>query len=92
MDVVGKLGRIITFGVLTGGNLFIDGRLMYNKQITVKGTTGGSVKGLLNLIEMAKEQNIKTKVWKRYSLEDSRKAIEKVFDKNREGRIIIQNY
>lgn len=92
MDVVGKLGRIITFGVLTGGNLLIDGRLLYNKQITVKGTTGGSVEGLLNLIEMAKEQNIRTKVWKRYSLEDSRTAIEKVFDKNKEGRIIIENY
>jgi D-arabinose 1-dehydrogenase-like Zn-dependent alcohol dehydrogenase len=65
---------------------------MYNKQITVKGTTGGSVEGLLNLIEMAKEQHLRTKVWKRYSLEDSRKAIEKVFDKNREGRIIIENY
>lgn len=92
MDIVGKLGRIITFGVLTGGNLYIDGRLLYNKQITIKGTTGGSVEGLLNLIEMAKEQNIRTKIWKRYSLEDSKIAIEKIFDKNREGRIIIENY
>jgi NADPH:quinone reductase-like Zn-dependent oxidoreductase len=92
MEIVGKLGRIITFGVLTGGNLFIDGRLLYNKQITIKGTTGGSVKGLLNLIKMAKGQNIRTKIWKRYSLEDSKIALEKVFDKNREGRIIIENY
>ena len=51
-----------------------------------------SVEGLLNLIEMAKGQNIRTRIWKRYSLEDSRIAIEKVFDKNKEGRIIIENY
>ena len=91
MEIVGKLGKIITFGVLTGGNLFIDGRLLYNKQITIKGITGGSVESLLNLIEMAKGQNIRTRIWKRYSLEDSRIAIEKVFDKNKEGRIIIEN-
>ena len=92
IEIIGKLGKIITFGVLTGGNLFIDGRLLYNKQITIKGTTGGSVEGLLNLIEMAKGQSIRTKIWKKYSLEDSRIAIEKVFDKNKEGRIIIENY
>jgi NADPH:quinone reductase-like Zn-dependent oxidoreductase len=91
MEIVGKLGKIITFGVLTGGNLFVDGRLLYNKQITIKGTTGGSVEGLRSLIEMAKEQDIRTRIWKRYSLEDSRIAIEKVFDKNKEGRIIIEN-
>ena len=91
MEIVGKLGKIITFGVLTGGNLFVDGRLLYNKQITIKGTTGGSVEGLLSLIEMAKGQDIRTRIWKRYSLEDSRIAIEKVFDKNKEGRIIIEN-
>jgi NADPH:quinone reductase-like Zn-dependent oxidoreductase len=39
MEIVGKLGKIITFGVLTGGNLFTDGRLLYNKQITIKGTS-----------------------------------------------------
>lgn len=91
MNLVGKLGTIITYGVLTGGNLLTDGRLLYNNQITIKGTTGGSVKGLNRLIEIVKENNIKTKIWKRYSLEDSKKAIEKVFDKNREGRIIIEN-
>ena len=92
MEIVGKLGKIITFGVLTGGNLFVDGRLLYNKQITIKGTTGGSVEGLLSLIELAKGQDIRTRVWKRYSLEESRIALEKVFDKNKEGRIIIENY
>ena len=51
-----------------------------------------SVEGLLNLIEMAEGQNIRTKIWKRYSLEESRMAIGKVFDKNKEGRIIIENY
>ena len=49
------------------------------------------VEGLLNLVKMAKGQDIRTRIWKRYSLEDSRMAIEKVFDKNKEGRIIIEN-
>ncbi len=92
MNVVGKLGRIITFGVLTGGNLITDGRLLYNNQITIKGITGGSIEGLGRLTELANRENVKTKVWRRFSLEDSKKAVEKIFDKNREGRIIIENY
>ena len=91
MNLVGKLGMIITYGVLTGGNLITDGRLLYNNQITIKGTTGGSIKGLTRLIDMVRRENIRTKIWKRYSLEDSKRAIEKIFNKNREGRIIIEN-
>jgi len=91
MNVIGKLGTIVTYGVLTGGNLVTDGRLLYNNQITIKGTTGGSLSGLAKLINIVKTENIQTKIWKRFSLEDSKRAIENVFDKNREGRIIIEN-
>ncbi|MDQ2685401.1 MAG: alcohol dehydrogenase, partial [Thermoproteota archaeon] len=66
--------------------------LLYNNQITIKGITGGSKKGLTRLIDLVNRENIRTKVWKRYPLEDSKKSIEQIFDKNREGRIIIENY
>lgn len=92
MNVVGKLGTIVAYGVLTGGNLITDGRLLYNNQITIKGTTGGSLSGLARLINIANTENIRTKIWKRFSLENSKSAIENIFDKNREGRIIIENY
>jgi NADPH:quinone reductase-like Zn-dependent oxidoreductase len=91
MNVIGKMGTIVTYGVLTGGNLITDGRLLYNNQITIKGTTGGSLSGLAKLINMVKAENIRTKIWKRFSLEDSKGAVESLFDKNREGRIIIEN-
>ena len=91
MNVIGKLGTIVTYGVLTGGNLITDGRLLYNNQITIKGTTGGAVNGLSRLINLVKAENIRTKIWKRFSLEDSKRAIESIFDKNRDGRIIIEN-
>lgn len=92
MNVVGKLGTIVTYGVLTGGNLITDGRLLYNNQITIKGITGGSLSELAKLINMVNTENIRTKIWKRFSLEDSKRGIENIFDKNREGRIIIENY
>jgi NADPH:quinone reductase-like Zn-dependent oxidoreductase len=91
MNVIGKLGTIVTFGVLTGGNLITDGRLLYNNQITIKGTTGGSVSTLDRLINMVRTENLRTKIWKRFSLENSKKAIESIFDKNRDGRVIIEN-
>ena len=92
ISTVGKAGRVITFGVLTGGNLETDGRLLYNNQITIKGTTGGTVNGLIDLIELARKEQFRTKIWKEVSLEESKQAIEMIFDKNRDGRIIIKNY
>lgn len=92
MASVGKMGRVITFGVLTGGTLEIDGRLLYNNQITIKGTTGGTVQELINLIELTRKEGFQTRIWKKFSLEDSIQAIEMVFDKKRDGRIIITNY
>lgn len=92
ITTVGKAGRVITFGVLTGGNLETDGRLLYNNQITIKGTTGGTVNGLIDLIELAKKEQFRTKIWKEVSLEESKRAVEMIFDKNRDGRIIIKNY
>jgi NADPH:quinone reductase-like Zn-dependent oxidoreductase len=92
MATVGKMGRVITFGVLTGGKLEIDGRLLYNNQITIKGTTGGTVQELIDLIELTRKESFRTRIWKKFSLEDSNQAIEMVFDKKRDGRIIITNY
>ncbi len=92
MEITGKLGRIISFGVLTGGDLHVNGRLLYNNQITIKGTTGGSIKDLYELIELTKKFKFRTKIWKRYKLEESSKAVKMVFDKDRDGRIMIINY
>lgn len=91
MASVGKMGRVITFGVLTGGKLEIDGRFLYNNQITIKGTTGGTVQELINLIELTRKVGFQTRIWKKFSLEDSVQAIEMVFDRKRDGRIIITN-
>lgn len=92
MSVVGKMGRVITFGVLTGGKLELDGRLLYNNQITIKGTTGGTVQELVDLIELTRKHGFRTRIWKKIPLENSKQAIEMVFDKRRDGRIIITNY
>lgn len=92
MRITAKRGKIISFGVLTGGSLPVDGRILYNNQITIKGTTGGSLVDMMDLVNLASDFNIRTKVWKRFGLEESKKAMEMVFDNNREGRILITNY
>ncbi|MDQ4074219.1 MAG: alcohol dehydrogenase catalytic domain-containing protein [Thermoproteota archaeon] len=91
MEVAGKMGRIITFGVLSGGNLQVDGRFLYNNQVTIKGTTGGTMKDMLELVEIVKGHNLNVKIWQRYPLEHSKKAVESIFDSNRDGRILITN-
>jgi D-arabinose 1-dehydrogenase-like Zn-dependent alcohol dehydrogenase len=84
-------GRIITFGMLLGGNLQVDGRFLYNNQVTIKGTTGGTVKDMLELVEIVQSHNLNVKIWQRYPLEHSKKAVESIFDSNRDGRILITN-
>ncbi len=91
MEVAGKMGRIITFGVLSGGNLQVDGRFLYNNQVTIKGTTGGTMKDMLELVEMVQNHSLNVKIWRRYPLEHSKKALESIFDSNKNGRILITN-
>lgn len=91
MQITSKRGKIISFGVLTGGTLPIDGRILYNNQITIKGTTGGSLADMSDLLDITLDFNLKTKIWKKFSLEESKKALELVFDNNRDGRILITN-
>lgn len=92
MSALGKMGRTISFGVLTGGKLEIDGRSLYNNQLTIKGTTGGTLQQLKDLIELTKKERFRTKIWKKVSLDNSENVVKMIFDTSRDGRIIITNY
>src|SRR5215469_1160002 len=72
---VGLNGRWVTFGGLTGA----DVRLI--------GSTGGTRKEITELIDMSKE--LKTRVWKKFMLDEAKEALQALFDKERDGRILL---
>jgi NADPH:quinone reductase-like Zn-dependent oxidoreductase len=85
---VGINGRWVAFGGLTGADVKLNVQALYSKQIKLIGSTGGTRKELQELIDMYKE--LKIRVWKKFKLEDVREALQALFAKERDGRILLK--
>ncbi len=81
-------GRLVFFGVLTGAKTEIPLDKIYNKQLKIIGSTGGTRKELTELIQTAPELRIR--LWRKYRLEDGAEALNALFAKERQGRILIE--
>jgi NADPH:quinone reductase-like Zn-dependent oxidoreductase len=86
---VGINGRWVTFGGLTGPDVKLNIRSLYTKQIKLIGSTGGTRKELQELIDFAGKGGLKVKVWKKFRLDDVKEALQALFAKERDGRIIL---
>jgi threonine dehydrogenase-like Zn-dependent dehydrogenase len=84
---VGVNGRWVTFGGLTGAEVKLNIQSLYRKQIKLIGSNGSTRKEFEDVIGMAKE--LKVRVWKRFKLEDVKEALQALFAKERDGRILL---
>jgi D-arabinose 1-dehydrogenase-like Zn-dependent alcohol dehydrogenase len=84
---VGINGRWVTFGGLTGAELKLNVQSLYRKQIKLIGSNGSTRKESNDVIDMSKE--LKVRVWKRFKLEDAKEALQALFAKERDGRILL---
>jgi D-arabinose 1-dehydrogenase-like Zn-dependent alcohol dehydrogenase len=84
---VGVNGRWVTFGVLTGAEVKLNVQSLYRKQIKLIGSTGSTRKEFGEVIDMTRE--LKVRVWKRFKLEDTKEALQALFAKERDGRILL---
>jgi len=89
IESVGINGRLVTFGGLTGADVKLNVQSLYRKQIKLIGSTGGTRKELLDLITIASKEGLKVKVWKKFKLDDVKEALQALFSKEREGRILL---
>jgi D-arabinose 1-dehydrogenase-like Zn-dependent alcohol dehydrogenase len=60
---------------------------LYSKQIRLICSTGGTRKEFAELIDMSKE--LKTRVWKKFTLDEAKEALQALSSKERDGRILI---
>jgi NADPH:quinone reductase-like Zn-dependent oxidoreductase len=84
---VGLNGRWVTFGGLTGAEVKLNVQSLYRKQIKLIGSNGSTRKEFREVIDMSKE--LKVRVWKRFKLEDAKEALQALFAKERDGRILL---
>jgi NADPH:quinone reductase-like Zn-dependent oxidoreductase len=84
---VGLNGRWVTFGGLTGAEVKLNVQSLYRKQIKLIGSNGSTRKEFYDVIDMSKE--LKVRVWKRFKLEDAKEALQALFARERDGRILL---
>jgi NADPH:quinone reductase-like Zn-dependent oxidoreductase len=85
---VGINGRWVAFGGLTGADVKLNVQSLYTKQIKLIGSTGGTRKELQELIDMSSTE-LKVRVWKKFRLEEVKEALQALFAKERDGRILL---
>jgi D-arabinose 1-dehydrogenase-like Zn-dependent alcohol dehydrogenase len=84
---VGINGRWVTFGGLTGAEVKLNIQSLYRKQIKLIGSNGSTRKEFKDVIDMSRE--LKVRVWKRFKLENVNEALQALFAKERDGRILL---
>jgi D-arabinose 1-dehydrogenase-like Zn-dependent alcohol dehydrogenase len=72
----------------TGPDVKFNIQLLYSKQIKLIGSTGGARKEMTQLIDMCKE--LKARVWKKFTLDEAKEALQALFAKERDGRILLE--
>jgi D-arabinose 1-dehydrogenase-like Zn-dependent alcohol dehydrogenase len=88
-ESVGIMGRWIAFGGLTGADVKLNVQSLYSKQIKLIGSTGGTRKELQELVNTSSKQ-LKVRVWKKFKLDNIKEALEALFAKDRDGRILLE--
>ena len=86
---VGINGRWVAFGGLTGADVKLNVQALYSKQIKLIGCTGGTRKELHDLIDISSSKRLKVRIWKKFNLEETKEALQSLFAKERDGRILL---
>ena len=87
-ESVGANGRLVTFGGLTGADDKLNVQSLYSRQVKLIGSSRETRKELKDLINMSKE--LKIKVSRRFKLDETKEAIQALFAKERQGRIMLE--
>jgi NADPH:quinone reductase-like Zn-dependent oxidoreductase len=86
-ESVGIDGKLVTFGGLTGADVKLNVQSLYSKQIKLIGSTGGPRRQLQELLELSK--GLKTRIWKKFRIDNTKEALQALFVKERDGRILL---
>ncbi len=85
---VATAGKLVSFGVQTGKDTALDIARLYTSEMSIIGSTGGSLKDMTSLLSIAQNHELKAPVASRMNMKEVRKAMEE-FEKIRNGRLLL---
>ncbi len=84
-----KRGRLVTCGATTGGDVKLNLRQLYMRQISVTGSYMGGRPAMLEIIKLVEAGNLKPVVDKVFPLKDARLAQEHMESRRHFGKIVL---
>jgi len=89
IDLSSPGGRIVFFGGTKGSINKINPQKVFWKQLSILGSTMGSDKEFLDMVQFVKDNNIKPVVDKVFSFENVQEASERMDKSNQFGKIVL---
>ncbi len=88
MDHLAPGGSLVTFGVQTGREAEVDIGQIYTGERSIIGSTGGSMKELVDLMDLVSRKGLKVRVSRKFRLSEIQEAL-KHYEEIRDGRIVL---
>lgn len=89
-SLLGRGGRYVTAGALTGSEVSLDLRRLYGQQISVIGSTGGRRADFKTVIRLLEAGRIRAVIHAIYPLSDVAKALAGLSSPGRVGKILLE--
>jgi D-arabinose 1-dehydrogenase-like Zn-dependent alcohol dehydrogenase len=75
-------------GAETAGEVERIGKHVTSLKVKLIGSTGGTRNDFREIIDISKESKIR--VWKKFKLDEAKEALQALFAKERDGRIMLE--
>ena len=89
LDSLGKGGRLVTCGATTGGEVKLNLRYVFSRQLTIKGSYMGTRAELVKAAELMGQGRLISVIDRTYPLKDARAAQEQMISRKFFGKIVL---
>ncbi len=86
-----RRGYIVTFGGLLSMDLPLEVGPIYRKELHLIGSTGGSYEEFRAVLRHLSKGLVKAKIWRVFGLDRAEEALNSLFTRERDGKILIAN-
>ena len=89
LDSLGIGGRLVTCGATTGGEVKLNLRYVFSRQLTIKGSYMGTRAELVKVAELMGQGRLTSVIDRTYPLKDARAAQEQMLSRKFFGKIVL---
>jgi NADPH:quinone reductase-like Zn-dependent oxidoreductase len=89
IESMARGGRLVTCGATTGGEVSLNLRTLFSRQLTIKGSYMGTRAELLTAAKLVGQGRLTPVIDRTYPLKDARAAQEQMLSRNFFGKIVL---